>query len=233
MKKNGIIVFILLFILVFAGCNMEDSEDINIKLYYNNKVYNTIDDKGRSINSSWIINNSDTEKVKVRLGSEKEQDKFADKNAFIFKDKALNMFILYNDILYCEEDYSFPDYRSNSEITEIILTPNQNTGFFDKDCIVITNPQDIEIIKKYLQNAGESNQPEDSFSKEKPQTEDYDIGIVFSDFPAVFYYGYISIDYNNKYGIYCADLNRDNYIYTIDNELLNTLGKYEKRLHPE
>lgn len=63
-------------------------------------------------------------------------------------------------------------------------------------------------------------------SIEKVKSSDSDIIIVYSNFPLKYYYGYISIDQEENYGIYCANTNFENYIYPIDNEMLTIIDKY-------
>lgn len=223
------ILSLLVICIIFSSCSLNNNQtnSMNVKLEYDNKTYHDTDSEGRIIKSSWYIEeiySGETEKVKAILNFGGSESKITVKK---FKNENLNMFLFDDDSIYCEENFNFPDYRKNAEIDKIIITPNANTYPDEKNNIIIDKKEDIMIIMKTLIDASDfENYKNNSFS-EKPQSDDSSIEIVYRNCPAVFYYGYISVNNNNEYGIYCIDVNNSNLIYTVDSEMLSTLKKYE------
>lgn len=225
MKK--ILSSIVLIIIFLSGCNSYvPINSVESKIFYNNKYYTIYDSEKRIANSFWEIGNYETEKAKAFLEySDAPTDK-ADIKIKVFKDDNLDMFLYYEDSLYCKENYNFPDYRKGSAIDEIILVPNGNTTVDEEKSVVINSKDDIEIIRKALISASNIDNYKNNKSMEKPQTSDSDIRIVYKDFPGYFYYGYISTNQDGQYGIYCVDVDSMNYLYTMDNETVDILDKY-------
>ena len=227
MNKFSNILFPLLFILlILSSCSSSTASPDNLKIYYNDKVYNCYDNSNRYAESSWEIYGSETKKIDAYLGYETDSDKTPNITAEVFTDPKLNMFMRFDDTLYCDENYQFPDCRNGSEIEKIIITPNSETDFSDPKCAVITDSKDIKVIQDFLIKSSNHDNYSGNQTPEKPQTNDSDVGIVYKNFPAIFYCGYISINSNGEYGFYCSDVNSQNYLFNIDSDTMKTLKKY-------
>lgn len=120
----------------------------------------------------------------------------------VFKDKTLDMFVLYEDFngewLYCDESYNLPDFKTN-EVEKIYLA-DEKTSFTDKNCIVITNADDINNLLSDFRKAS------DYKAEVNPQTadEEYTIGLKFSGINALYQYGTL-IKCGGEYTLFCAD----------------------------
>lgn len=230
MKKfNHLILLTILICMTLASCSNSSIDSINIEngeLSYDGKIYISVDDEGRNLSSSWIIDKAyETEKIKGIINYNGVKSTITVQK---FKNENLKMFLFDDDFLYCEKGYTLPDYRKNSDIEKIIIIPNANVYPDEANSIVIENQEDIKTITENLIKISDYtnyNKSNNSATK-KPQTSDSDIEIVYSNCPAIFYYGCISINSNNEYGIYCSDVNCGNSLYTVNSELLNVLNKY-------
>lgn len=216
----------LIILLILSSCSSSTVTPDNLKIYYNDKVYDCYDNSKRYAESSWEIYGSETKKIDAYLGCETDTDKTPNITAEVFTDPKLNMFMRFDDTLYCDENYQFPDYRNGSEIEKIIITPNNETDFLDPKCAVITDSRDIKVIQDFLIKSSNHDNYSGNQTPEKPQTNDSDVGIVYKNFPAIFYCGYISINSNGEYGFYCSDVNSQNYLFNINPEIVKVLDKY-------
>lgn len=229
MKKIILTIFsLLVFCIIFSSCSMNNNQanEVNIQLEYNNKTYLNTDNQGRIIKSYWLIDETytgETENVKAIQSYNGSKSNITVKR---LKNESLNMFLFDDDFMYCEENFNFPDYRKNAGIDKIIIIPNANTFPDEKNSITIDNKEDIRIILKTLVLASDFDNYKNNSASEQPQSNDSEIRIVYSDCPAVFYYGYISINQDNDFGLYCADVECANYLYTLDENTLNVLAKY-------
>lgn len=218
-KRYKYIALLLLIVFLTSGCSLNNDYSYEVKDVYNIEDYTDCDNYGRKINSFWLLAEEPIIKADIIVNGSK-------KTAKVYDDSKFSMFLYFNYTNYCLKDYQFPDYRNDSSIEKIIITPNNNTDFFSSSCIVISNKNDIELIKKLLIDASNSSNWQNNSVQELSKSNDWDIGIKFADCEAVLYYGYISINQDNDFGLYCADVECANYLYTIDKNTLNILTKY-------
>lgn len=222
-KKIFIAIFI---ILLLSGCKNNSTNLDYSKCYYNNQEYSMYDDSGRRISSFWFVSDSDSRKEKVIFRNIDDENLELKKNAKIYNNNE-ELFLKYDDNLYAKTDCHFPILNDDIVIERIVIMSEQNENFFDDDCINITNEQDIESIRNLLLKCNNENNNSKNFIKEKLSTDDFDIGIKFADFPAIYGYGYISICEDDRYGVFCYDKNHENYLFVIDDEVSKILSKYK------
>lgn len=228
MKYKKILLSLAL-VFILTACNSGSSlEAEDIVCYYENNVYIDVDDNGISIGSIWYIpDDAQMNSVKIFFGDVNDTDKTPNKKVKVYEDESYNMFLVCNYELYAKADYTFPDYRNGDEIEKIIISSDECQGYFDTNCVSIVDESDIDAINQLLISASNASYSEESFCEEKAGTEeDYFIGIKYKNFSAVYSYGYVSPNTENKLGLCCTENSYGNNLYCIDEQTLNLLNKY-------
>ena len=194
MVRNILSIFLVIFIIFSSFNSSEQSE--NTYISFNGNLYSYKTDKNEKYTSQWYPQSradlsADAYSVTKSDLSENEKNKV---RIQYYSDKDLYMFIEYEEELYCLDGYDLPNYLTNSDIEEIIVT--DKLGYSETsvtEYMRIKNKSDIDIITEEFRNI--HNNPQDYKKVDLDNLVVFaDIGIKFKQLNAVYYCGMLSKD---------------------------------------